>query len=484
MLPDHPVTTSLNPGSIDLQGVEFARLHEYYGAWAVDQGRFWPAFNRVKHMDLAAHAQQAPATRTSAAITIVNGPGSAELVDSSGEGNAPRVAVIQIRGTMMKQASSLEESTSTVRVRRAIRQAANDPSIGGILLVIDSPGGTVSGTADLAAEVRAAAAQKPVHAFCEDFAASAAYWVASQATKVYANDRTALIGSIGTLLVLVDASEWAEREGIEVLVFQTGELKGAGVLGAPVSDQAKAYFQRIVDRTQASFTAGVAEGRKLKRDQVDQIATGEVFLADEALTHKLIDGIQSFDATLRQLFQAASRGRNGRTQETAMPSPTNHQDQPASSADATSTANAPAKPAADSATAAATADVPPASNGKAVAAASAGADQPATFTELKGAFPNASAEFREQCQEQGLSLAAASAAYAKHLEQELAEQSKQTDELRQRLGNTDRGGEQAVDFEAEASPEKTRRQQMARHMGAGAAALSGVIRLGGSPRGQ
>lgn len=492
MLPDHPVINSLQAShgapSVDLEGVEFSRLHEYYGAWAVDHGRFWAAFNRVKQIDLAGHVAAARAPRASAAVTVVSGPSAAEMVDSSGDSSATRVAVIQIRGTMMKQASSLEESTSTVRARRAIRQATNDPSIGGILLVIDSPGGTVSGTSDLAAEVRNAAASKPTYAFVEDFAASAAYWVASQAEKVFANDRTALVGSIGTLLVLVDASEWASGQGLEVLVFKTGELKGAGVPGAPVSDRAKAYFQRIVDRMQASFSAGVAAGRKLKVEQVEKVATGEVFLADEALGHKLIDGIQSFDATLRQLFQAASRSRNqGRTQET-----TAMADNQTPTADATPVPQAEAQaeaqaqaPEATSASAANANSAPVAEQPAQPAAKESGATEStsATFAELKQAFPKASAEFREQCQEKGLNLAQAGAAYASHLEEQLDEERQASTDLRQRLGNTDRGGDEAVEFEAEAGPDVARRQQMARHMGAGAAALGSVIRLGGTGRG-
>jgi signal peptide peptidase SppA len=267
----------------------FARADEYVGVWAIDPTRGAALWDLARRTDLKRHvAENAPPKLRSDVQTI-----------SSRDGTT--VAVVMLTGTLMKAVSSMDGGTSTVAARREIRRAAADPSVSAILIAIDSPGGTVSGTADLAAEVKAAAKAKPVWAQVEDLGASAAYWVASQADKVFANDRTALVGSIGTLAVVYDQSKAAEDAGVKTLVFGTGPLKGAGAPGAPVTDEQQAYIRGIVEDAQVSFDAAVRRGRGLTDKQLADAKTGGVFGASEALGMKLIDGIQSFDATVAAL---------------------------------------------------------------------------------------------------------------------------------------------------------------------------------------
>src|SRR5690606_31819803 len=129
-------------------------------------------------------------------------------------------------GAMTKQGSSFG-GASTVRTRRAIRSAAADKSVSAIMLLIDSPGGSVSGTSDLADDVANAKKKKPVYAYIEDTCCSAAYWVASQCSAIYANP-TAIVGSIGTYMVVADYSRMAENAGVKVHCISTGKYKGAG----------------------------------------------------------------------------------------------------------------------------------------------------------------------------------------------------------------------------------------------------------------
>ncbi|GIW82597.1 MAG: hypothetical protein KatS3mg105_4404 [Gemmatales bacterium] len=221
------------------------------------------------------------------------------------------IRVIELVGTLMKSRPSLG-GTSTVDARRQIRLAANDNSVDAILLHIDSPGGTVAGTDDLAKEVQAAAKKKPVFAQIEDLGASAAYWIASQADKVFANSPTALVGSIGTLLVVYDFSQQAEKEGIRTLVFATGDLKGAGVAGSKVTDQQADYFQGLVNDAQRQFDLAVQAGRRLNESQFAKAKTGAVFAADEALRLGLLDGIQNLDATLERIASGSLQRRGPR----------------------------------------------------------------------------------------------------------------------------------------------------------------------------
>lgn len=267
-----------------------ARMSDYFGCWAYEPDRFWAQWKIIQETDLARH-MAAPVP-----------PRSPSMLMESGKGNNSIARVI-LRGSMMKGQSSFG-GTSTVQLRRDIRQAVNDPNVSGILLDIDSPGGTVAGTADLAAEVKTARKKKPVWAHIDDLGASAAYWVASQADQVFANDKTALVGSIGTLMTVYDYSGRAEKDGVRAHVFATGPLKGAGVPGAPISDEQASYFQSLVNESQTSFDAAVRTGRGMNATQLAAVRTGGVFSATQALDLKLIDGIRSIDRTLEALAQA------------------------------------------------------------------------------------------------------------------------------------------------------------------------------------
>jgi signal peptide peptidase SppA len=270
---------------------QFPRLSEYFGLWAVEWAAWESLWRTHAVTDLFLHAAAGPA-RGLATTT--------EMVPVKG---GKTVAVVNAAGMLMKQQPSMG-GTSTAQLRRDIRSAANDPNVSGILLRVDSPGGTVAGTSDLAADVKAARRKKPVWGHVDDLAASAAYWMLSQADAVYANSPTALVGSIGTLHVVYDSSAAAEREGVKVLRFATGPLKGAGAPGVPVTEEMAADYQRIVNETQTHFDAAVRTGRGLTANQLDAVRTGGVFPAAEAVERKLIDGVRSFDATLAALSEA------------------------------------------------------------------------------------------------------------------------------------------------------------------------------------
>jgi signal peptide peptidase SppA len=266
-----------------------ASLTDYFSPFFMELGAFEDLRVQIRRVNFV-EVFAAPPPRNPGAFTT---PGE----------NGKSVAQVPIRGTMMKGVPFFG-GTSTALAGQAIRQAAADPNVSGILLHIDSPGGTVAGTADLAREVRDAKRRKPVWAHVADMAASAAYWVASQADQIYANAPTALVGSIGTVLTVYDQSAAAEAQGIKPHVFATGPLKGAGAPGTPVTEEHQSYFQGIVDAMQPHFDAAVRGGRGMSADELAAVRTGGVFAAPKALELKLIDGIRSFDRTLEALARA------------------------------------------------------------------------------------------------------------------------------------------------------------------------------------
>lgn len=216
------------------------------------------------------------------------------------------VAVISIQGQMTKGDSSFG-GASTVRTRRAVRQAAQDDDVRAILLHIDSPGGTVAGTADLADDVRAADQQKPVHAHIDDLGASAAYWVASQARRITAN-RTARVGSIGTVAVVQDLSGQAAMKGIKVHVISTGAYKGMLTPGSAVTDAQLGHVREIVEGANEHFLAAVRSGRGLSEQRLKAVADGRTFLAEKARFAGLIDAVGTLDEAVSTAEDHATGG--------------------------------------------------------------------------------------------------------------------------------------------------------------------------------
>ena len=301
------------------------RISDYFGAWAIEPShaaRLWD-LSRGVLANFPAHL-----AANSERVAALNGPikpelmaikGGRPLAVSAGPAyslganaqNLPVIALIDLRGSLMKSVGSMDEGTSTIRARQAIAEAAADPGISAIVLRFDSPGGTVAGTADLAGEVLRAKAQKPVHAFVEDLCASAAYWVASQCDSITANHGTATIGSIGAVMYLEDQSKAYEMDGIKPLIVSTGPLKAAGCPAFPFDDAQKAYFQALVNTSQSYFSAAVASGRSLPLEKCSPgteatLATGQVWRAEEALALGLIDSIRDFSAFLADLGAALS----------------------------------------------------------------------------------------------------------------------------------------------------------------------------------
>ena len=282
------------------------RLHDYFGAWAIESG---VASGLLEHgrgilANLPAHM-----AANSAQVAAANSAAKMEIIpceDDEGQPSGGAVAVIRLEGTLMKAAGSASESSSTVRVRQAVKAAAADPAVRAIILHIDSPGGTVSGTADLAAEVAAADKIKPVHAYVEDQCCSAAYWIASQCRTITANCGTAMIGSIGAMMVLVDASASAEKSGVHAVLIATGQLKGAGTYGLPIDDSHRDYFLNLVTSAQAYFAAAVQAGRRFSDDEMTALSSGRVWRGEEALALRLVDAIAPFDQLLAQVSAAAA----------------------------------------------------------------------------------------------------------------------------------------------------------------------------------
>lgn len=208
-------------------------------------------------------------------------------------GTGKRLAVIPIMGMILHRVAWL--GTSVEEVRASLRQALADPSVESIILLIDSPGGSVAGISELAREIFEARVRKPIVAIADTMACSAAYHLASQATTVLATP-SAEVGSIGVYGLHADLSRAMDQAGVTITFIKQPTAKAEGNEFEPLSEKARAHWQGQVDSIYASFVEDVARGRGVSTAVVKRdFGAGRTVLAREALHARMVDGIATFD---------------------------------------------------------------------------------------------------------------------------------------------------------------------------------------------
>lgn len=216
----------------------------------------------------------------------------------------PFYGVVTQRGSMVDDVSGTG-SASTQRFAQALRDALADPAVGSILIDIDSPGGSVYGVSELAAEILQARGQKQIVAIANSLAASAAYWVGCAASEFYVTPGGE-VGSIGVWQAHEDWSAAMEEAGVKTTLISAGKYKVEGNPYQPLDGDAQSFMQSRVDDYYAAFTKGVAKGRGVGIDQVrNGMGQGRVLGADAALAEKMVDGILTFDDVIRKMQKDA-----------------------------------------------------------------------------------------------------------------------------------------------------------------------------------
>jgi len=176
------------------------------------------------------------------------------------------------------------------RITEAIDKAARDPSVRGMILSIDSPGGTVAGGEGLHAALRRFRERKPLVAVMRGTAASAAYMIALPAERIFAREST-VTGSIGVILQSFNVSELLDMLGVEPEMLASGPLKGVPSPFRPLNPEGRAALETVLRDLHGQFVGMVAEGRKLPREQVEALADGRIYTGRQALELKLVDAI-------------------------------------------------------------------------------------------------------------------------------------------------------------------------------------------------
>ena len=211
------------------------------------------------------------------------------------------IGIIDLHGPLMRQpdliSSLLFGATDMNEVTDAIQEAVQRDDVQSILIDINSPGGTVNGTPELAQAVADAAKLKTTYAFSAGQMCSAAYWIASQCDAIYATP-SARVGSIGVMLPFIDSTEKFRSEGLKVEVFAAGKFKGMATPGVPLSEEQRALIQSDIEEIAAEFkTAVLARGRKIP----DSAMEGQSFSARNAQRFNMAGMVKSRDEVLSRL---------------------------------------------------------------------------------------------------------------------------------------------------------------------------------------
>lgn len=218
-----------------------------------------------------------------------------------------KVAVIPIHGTLVRRTVGLEAEsglTSYAGLSAQLDAALASPDVAAILLDVDSPGGESGGVFDLADRIRAAAQTKPVWAVANDMAFSAAYALASAASKVFVS-RTGGVGSIGVIAMHVDQSERDAQDGVRYTAVFAGDRKNDLNPHEPISSEAHAFLKGEVNRVYGLFVETVARNRGIEASAVRDTEAG-LFFGQAAVAIGLADAIGTFDDALAQLCESVS----------------------------------------------------------------------------------------------------------------------------------------------------------------------------------
>jgi len=169
-------------------------------------------------------------------------------------------------------------------IAEQVADADANPNISSILLHIDSPGGTITGLPELAAKLRNVS--KPLVAYTEGTAASAAYWIASQADSVLLSE-SAEVGSVGVYVALLDQTEHLRQIGLKVNAVSAGENKLDYADFKPLSEEARERLQANVNKWHERFKAEINNKRTVPQSSM----TGQTYEGMEAVEAGLADGV-------------------------------------------------------------------------------------------------------------------------------------------------------------------------------------------------
>jgi protease IV len=193
-----------------------------------------------------------------------------------------------------------------VRVREELEKASRDPKVRALVIKINSPGGTVTASDILFHEIDTFRRRNktPIIAVMMDVAASGGYYLALAADTIVAHPTT-VTGSIGVILLTVNADGLLQKIGVTTTAIKSGPLKDMGTPLRSLTPEERAIFQSVIDDLHGQFVAKVVERRQIPLETAKTLADGRVYTAQQALAEKLVDRIGYIPDALALARQAA-----------------------------------------------------------------------------------------------------------------------------------------------------------------------------------
>lgn len=223
--------------------------------------------------------------------------------------SGPFVGVVSVEGTIQASSSSsvlsVDEGYNHNRTLKLIDSLEANNNNKGILLSVNSPGGTVYESDELYQRLLKYKenTKRPVWTYMGAMAASGGYYISMASDKVIANSQT-WTGSIGVILSLTNYKELMDKLGVKSVLFTSGRNKSMGSSSVDMTEEQKQIFQSLVDEPYNNFVDIVAKGRHMDAEKVRPLADGRIYTAKQALNNKLIDGIAGYEDAQDQFEKA------------------------------------------------------------------------------------------------------------------------------------------------------------------------------------
>jgi protease-4 len=207
------------------------------------------------------------------------------------------IAVIHVDGLIVGTGSSINGYVSPEEFLWKLDQATADPNVKAIVLRVDSPGGTVAASQEIAMEV--SRIEKPIIVSSADVNASGAYMISSQTDEIWALPTTA-VGSIGVISEIPNIEGLLDKVGVEFQTITAGENKDTGSMYRSLTTTETALIQQSVDIAYDEFIRMVAEGRDIPEDEVRDMATGWAWSGIEAQEMGLVDELGTYNDVMER----------------------------------------------------------------------------------------------------------------------------------------------------------------------------------------
>ncbi len=215
------------------------------------------------------------------------------------------VGLITIRG-MLIESTAWQDYTD---ISQAVESLGERGDVNAIVMDINSPGGTVSDPLwDLAGTMREVRAKKPITAVANTQTTSAAYIVAAQANKILAGGPSTILGSLGVIAIHVDRSEMLKQMGYQITEVVSGAQKNALSVNRPLSREGRASLERLVAVAFDEMVRAITAGRSSLKEAPLRAQEGAIYVAEDALGAKLVDGIMSLSDVIERAAAAGGLG--------------------------------------------------------------------------------------------------------------------------------------------------------------------------------